>query len=263
MRARTATIALLVAAALGTAACGDSNKTTSTPAAAAPPATETVTTPDVTVETPPATTDTATTPEATTTTPKTTSSKSISKDLKSKPAIPKPTGKAPKSLVVKDIVKGKGATAKAGDAITVQYVGVDFKTGEQFDASWDRGQPFQFQLGAQMVIPGWDQGVAGMKVGGRRELVIPPDLAYGPQGQPPAIAPNATLVFVIDLVSTGYAARSSKASLIPSASEPSSSRSARTSPASRCWLATSVDAETLSSEPRIESSSTTMRSIWS
>lgn len=206
MRARTATIALLVAAALGTAACGDSNKTTSTPAAAAPPATATVTTPDVTVETPPATaTQTATTPTATTPAkPKSTSSsKAISKDLKSKPAIPKPTGKPPKALVVKDIVKGTGATAKAGDAITVQYVGVDFKTGKQFDASWDRGQPFQFQLGAQMVIPGWDQGVAGMKVGGRRELVIPPDLAYGPQGQPPAIAPNATLVFVIDLVSTG------------------------------------------------------------
>jgi peptidylprolyl isomerase len=204
MRARTATIALLVAAALGIAACGDSNKTTSTPAAAVPPATETVTTPDVTVETPPATTATATTPTSTTPAkPKPTSSRAISKDLKSKPAIPKPTGKPPKTLVVKDIVKGRGATAKAGDAITVQYVGVDFKTGEQFDASWDRGQPFQFQLGAQMVIPGWDQGVAGMKVGGRRELVIPPDLAYGPQGQPPAIAPNATLVFVIDLVSTG------------------------------------------------------------
>ena len=204
MRARTATIALLVAAALGTAACGDSNKTTSEPAATVPPQTETVTTPDVTVQTPPATTETATTPATTTPAkPKSTSSKAISKDLKSKPAIPKPTGKAPTALVVKDIVKGKGATAKAGDAITVQYVGVDFKTGEQFDASWDRGQPFQFQLGAQMVIPGWDQGVAGMKVGGRRELVIPPDLAYGPQGQPPAIAPNATLVFVIDLVSTG------------------------------------------------------------
>jgi peptidylprolyl isomerase len=82
----------------------------------------------------------------------------------------------------------------------VQYVGVSYSTGEQFDASWDSGQPFQFQLGAQMVIPGWDQGVAGMKKGGRRELVIPPDLAYGPQGRP-GIAPNETLVFVIDLLS--------------------------------------------------------------
>ena len=85
----------------------------------------------------------------------------------------------------------------------MQYVGVSFSTGEQFDASWDRGQPFQFQLGAQMVIPGWDQGVAGMKVGGRRRLVIPPDLAYGRQGSPPAIGPSETLVFVIDLVSIG------------------------------------------------------------
>jgi peptidylprolyl isomerase len=208
VRARTATVALLVAAALGTAACGDDKNTTATPAAEAPAATATVQAPDVTVETPTATaTATTATPAATATTPaaKTpASSKSISKNLKTKPNIPKPTAKkAPKTLVVKDVVKGKGATAKAGDALTVQYVGVDYKTGEQFDASWDSGQPFQFQLGAQMVIPGWDQGIAGMKVGGRRELVIPPDLAYGPQGQPPAIAPNATLVFVVDLVSIG------------------------------------------------------------
>jgi peptidylprolyl isomerase len=200
MSARTRTIALLAVAALGTAACGSDNNSdcVATQAAAPPPpAAATVTTPDVTVTTP---TATATTPA--TTTPKSgssSSSKSISKDLSSKPTIPKPTGAAPKRLVIKDIVKGSGKTAKAGDAVTVQYVGVDHKTGEQFDASWDRGQPFQFQLGAQQVIPGWDQGVAGMKVGGRRELIIPPDLAYGPQGQPPAIAPNATLVFVIDL----------------------------------------------------------------
>jgi peptidylprolyl isomerase len=206
VRVRTATIALLATAALGVAACGDSDKTTSTPAAAAPATTDTVQAPDVTVQAPTATaTQTATTPAATATTPSKAkaTSKKISKDLKTKPAIPKPTGKAPKTLVVKDIVKGKGKAAKAGDPITVQYVGVDYKTGEQFDASWDRGQPFQFQLGAQMVIPGWDQGVGGMKVGGRRELIIPPDLAYGPQGQPPAIAPNATLVFVIDLVKIG------------------------------------------------------------
>ena len=81
--------------------------------------------------------------------------------------------------------------------------GPDYETGKEFDASWqDRpGQPFQFQLGSGNVIPGWDQGVAGMKVGGRRELIIPPDLAYGAQGQPPDIRPNATLIFVIDLVS--------------------------------------------------------------
>ena len=83
--------------------------------------------------------------------------------------------------------KGTGAEAKAGDEVTVQYVGVDYKTGEEFDASWDRNEPFSFKLGAGQVIPGWDQGVEGMKVGGRRELIIPPNLAYGPTGRPPAI----------------------------------------------------------------------------
>jgi peptidylprolyl isomerase len=201
VRARTRTIALLAAAALGIAACGESDKTDSTAApAAVPTETATVQEPDVTVAAP---ASTATTATATTPAPATPAkSGSISKDLKTKPSIPKPSAtKPPKQLVVKDIVKGTGKTAKPGSAVTVQYVGVDYKTGEQFDASWDRGQPFQFQLGAQMVIPGWDQGVAGMKVGGRRELIIPPDLAYGPQGQPPAIAPNATLIFVIDMVS--------------------------------------------------------------
>jgi len=118
-----------------------------------------------------------------------------------KPEITVPKGKAPKKLVVKDIKEGTGAEATAGSNVTVQYVGTSFKNGRQFDASWDRGEPFSFQLGAGSVIPGWDQGVEGMKVGGRRQLVIPPDLAYGPQGSPPAIGPNETLVFVIDLVS--------------------------------------------------------------
>jgi peptidylprolyl isomerase len=203
--ARTRTIALLAAAALGTAACGsDDNSASTATAPAAPPPSATVTAPDVTVESPGSTAATATATTPATTTPSNgaaSGSKSISKDLKRKPAIPKPSGKAPKRLVIKDIVKGTGKTAKAGSVVTVQYVGVDFKTGKQFDASWDAGQPFQFQLGAQSVIPGWDQGVAGMKVGGRRELIIPPDLAYGPQGQPPAIGPSATLVFVIDMVS--------------------------------------------------------------
>jgi peptidylprolyl isomerase len=84
--------------------------------------------------------------------------------------------------------------------VQVQYVGVSFKTGEQFDASWDRGEPFVFQLGAGQVIPGWDQGIQGMKVGGRRRLVIPPDMAYGSRGSPPSIGPNETLVFVVDLL---------------------------------------------------------------
>ena len=118
-----------------------------------------------------------------------------------KPEITVPKGKPPKKLVINDIEKGTGKVAKRGDQVTVQYVGISFLNGRQFDASWDRGEPFQFELGAGSVIPGWDQGVAGMRVGGRRQLVIPPDLAYGPQGSPPTIGPNETLVFVIDLVS--------------------------------------------------------------
>ena len=93
-----------------------------------------------------------------------------------------------------------GAEAKAGSNVSVQYVGVNFADCKQFDASWDRQSPLPFKLGAQQVIPGWDQGVVGMKVGGRRELIIPPDLGYGPNGQGP-IQPNETLVFVVDLVS--------------------------------------------------------------
>jgi len=119
---------------------------------------------------------------------------------KTKPKVTVPSGPPPKKLEVKDIEEGSGATAKAGDAVTVQYVGVGYESGEEFDSSWSRNEPFSFQLGAGMVIPGWDQGVEGMKVGGRRELIIPPELAYGEAGSPPAIGPNETLIFVIDLL---------------------------------------------------------------
>ena len=119
------------------------------------------------------------------------------------PTVELPTGPAPTQLVVKDLKTGTGAEAKSGDQISVQYVGVLYDNGTKFDSSYDHGQPFSFKLGGGNVIPGWDQGVAGMKVGGRRELVIPPNLAYGAQGQPPTIPANATLVFVIDLVSVG------------------------------------------------------------
>jgi len=118
---------------------------------------------------------------------------------KTKPKVSVPKGAPPKKLETKDLEEGSGATAKAGDAVTVNYVGVNYKTGKEFDASWDRGEPFTFTLGAGEVIPGWDQGVAGMKVGGRRELIIPPSLGYGSAGAPPAIPPNETLVFVVDL----------------------------------------------------------------
>jgi peptidylprolyl isomerase len=128
----------------------------------------------------------------------------ISKDLKTEPVIAKPTGDPPAKLVKKDIVKGKGPKAKSGDLVSMQYTGVSFSTGEKFDASWDRGaEPFQFPLGGGQVIAGWDNGIPGMRVGGRRELIIPPGQAYGPQGSPPAIGPNETLIFVVDLVKIG------------------------------------------------------------
>ena len=111
-----------------------------------------------------------------------------------------PKGAPPKQLEVKDLEEGSGAEAKSGDKVTVQYVGVNYKNGKEFDSSWSRNEPFPFTLGAGEVIPGWDQGVEGMKVGGRRELIIPPELAYGEAGAPPAIGPNETLVFVIDLL---------------------------------------------------------------
>jgi peptidylprolyl isomerase len=127
----------------------------------------------------------------------------ISKDLSTKPEVSTPEGAPPAELQTTDIVKGKGKAAGPGDTVSVQYVGTSWSTGAQFDASWDRGgQPFQFPLGAGQVIPGWDQGVAGMKRGGRRLLVIPPALAYGAQ-PPPGIAPNETLIFVVDLKKIG------------------------------------------------------------
>jgi len=181
---RTRTIALLAAAAVGVGACGDDESntasTTAEPAASAAAATST----------------TATT---TATTARTSGSLDISKDLSSKPKIPKPSGDPPTKLVVKDVVAGKGRAAKAGDNLVVHYVGALYKTGGQFEASWDSGKPFAFALGQGNVIPGWDQGLEGMKIGGRRLLIIPPDLAYGAQGQG-SIGPDETLVFVIDLL---------------------------------------------------------------
>ena len=120
-------------------------------------------------------------------------------DRTQKPQIPKPTGSPPRKLAIEDIVKGKGRPARNGDTLTVHYVGVSFSTGAEFDASWDRGQPFTLTLPGQ-VIDGWNQGLPGMRKGGRRQLTIPPGLGYGATGQPPSIAPNETLVFVIDLV---------------------------------------------------------------
>jgi peptidylprolyl isomerase len=117
-----------------------------------------------------------------------------------KPKVTVPDGPAPKELVVEDLEEGTGKAAKAGDALTMDYVGVSYSTGKEFDSSFSAGQPFDFTLGQGMVIAGWDEGIEGMKVGGRRKLIIPPDKAYGAQGSPPSIKPNETLVFVVDLL---------------------------------------------------------------
>ena len=173
MSRRPLALTLAAALALVAAGCGSSNDKTSSTSSAAPAQSTT----------------TAATPAPAKARPK--------------PKVKVPSGKPPKKLVIKDLIPGTGQAAKAGDPITVNYIGVDFANGKPFDNSYDRGQPFPFQLGGGQVIPGWDRGLVGMKVGGRRELVIPPSLAYGPQGQPPVIKPNETLVFVVDLLSIG------------------------------------------------------------
>ena len=122
-------------------------------------------------------------------------------DTTTKPVIPKPTGTPPRKLVKEDIVKGKGPGAKPGDTVTVNYVGVNFSNGQEFDSSWDSGAAFPVQLGAGMVIEGWDKGLVGIRKGGRRILTIPPEMGYGAEGYPPDIPPNETLVFVVDAVS--------------------------------------------------------------
>ena len=117
-----------------------------------------------------------------------------------RPEIDFPDGPAPTELQVVDEVVGDGTEAKAGMTVRAHYVGVAYSTGEEFDASWNRGQPLDFRLGAGQVIPGWDQGIQGMRVGGRRRITIPPHLAYGDRGAGGVIRPGETLIFVVDLV---------------------------------------------------------------
>jgi peptidylprolyl isomerase len=118
-----------------------------------------------------------------------------------KPEVAVPSGQAPSyQLEVEDVTVGEGEEARSGRVVEVHYVGVSWNTGQQFDASWDRGKPFKFKLGKGQVIAGWDRGVAGMKVGGRRRLTVPPDLAYGKRGAGGVIGPDETLVFVVDLI---------------------------------------------------------------
>jgi peptidylprolyl isomerase len=120
-------------------------------------------------------------------------------DTSKKPVVTVPDELPPDTLQKRDIVEGKGKAAKKGDTVEVQYVGVAWSTSHEFDSSWERGEPFEFKLGEGGVIKGWDEGIPGMKVGGRRELTIPADQAYGEQGQPPDIGPNECLRFIVDL----------------------------------------------------------------
>ena len=165
------TLACALLLALGLAACGGSSKAPGVQTAPAGKTSDTPTTANV----PPA--------------------------LSHKPVVSVPKGAPPTHLVVKDLIQGNGAAAKANGTVTVNYVGVLYKTGKQFDSSWSRNQPFTTPLTAGSIIPGWVQGIQGMKVGGRRELIIPPALGYGTRGSPPTIPPNSTLVFVVDLLS--------------------------------------------------------------
>ena len=120
-----------------------------------------------------------------------------------KPDVTIPDGSPPAELVIEDLEVGDGDEATAGQSVTVHYVGVSWSTGDQFDASWDRMEPFRFGLGQRQVIAGWDDGVQGMKVGGRRRLTIPPQMGDGAAGAGGVIAPNETLVFVVDLIAVG------------------------------------------------------------
>lgn len=182
----------LAAACIGLAACGGGAKTASIPSGGE---TTTASADTSTTETTAAKAPTFAKPTAAVTK----LADGVGTNTKKRPKLAKPSGKPPKALTVVDIVKGSGAAAQDGDTLTVDYDGWSWSTGSEFDASWKTGSPFPVTLGQGSVIQGWEQGLVGMKQGGRRMLVIPPDLGYGPQGSPPKIKPNETLVFVVDL----------------------------------------------------------------
>ncbi|MDO5619668.1 FKBP-type peptidyl-prolyl cis-trans isomerase [Kocuria sp.] len=119
---------------------------------------------------------------------------------RSKPEVDFPGGEAPAELKIVDLIEGKGATAQAGQQVSCHYVGVTFSEGEEFDSSWNRNQPLDFTVGVGQVIEGWDQGLLGMRVGGRRRLEIPSTMAYGERGAGGVIGPNESLIFVVDLL---------------------------------------------------------------
>jgi peptidylprolyl isomerase len=183
----------LAAACVGLAACGGT-KTADIPSGGTGEATAAA---SATIPTPTTTTATPTFAKPTAEIKKIAAA--VGTSTGKKPKIIKPAGKPPTQLTVVDIVKGKGAGAKDGDALTVDYAGDAWSTGKEFDASWNHGQQFPLTLGQGAVIKGWDQGLVGMKQGGRRLLVIPPALGYGASGSGSSIKPNETLVFVVDL----------------------------------------------------------------
>jgi peptidylprolyl isomerase len=139
------------------------------------------------------------TESAATATPKATATPDNT-DVSKKPTVTVPDELPPDELQKVDIVEGKGRAAKKGDTVSMQYVGLTWSTRVEFDASWDRGEPYTFKLGEGKVIPGWDAGIPGMRKGGRRQLTVPAEMAYGAQGSPPKIGPNECLRFIVDLV---------------------------------------------------------------
>jgi peptidylprolyl isomerase len=192
IRPRFFTTLAAIAATLLLAACGGGTKTAAIPSEdASTSSTSTA-----------AETETTTKPSPPTGAVKALAS-GVGTNTKKKPKVGKPKGDPPGKLISDDIVDGKGDAAKPGDQLTVDYVGVNWSNGKEFDASWNRKQTFPLTLGQGGVIEGWDAGLVGMKEGGRRMLVIPPDLGYGASGSPPTIGPNETLVFVIDLRKIG------------------------------------------------------------
>jgi peptidylprolyl isomerase len=189
-KTRSIPVAALLVLALAAAGCGDSTSESAADKSAAKAESEAKNQKPI--------------PEPTPVTAQTATPTAGEADINTKPKVPKGTGAAPTALKAETLIAGSGDAIKSGQQATVNYVGVLFKTGKEFDTSWGKGkQPFQFALGSGQVIPGWDQGVLGMKVGERRRLTIPAELAYGAQGSPPKIGPNEPLIFDIDLKKIG------------------------------------------------------------